>query len=87
MKPFQLVLRYTRHYTWQLVITVISMLLLVGVQLTLPWIIKTLIDVVTDPGSSPDSWQDDHPPDPDRSGGFHLARFFAIHAQLRGPYR
>jgi ATP-binding cassette subfamily B protein len=57
MKPFQLVLRYTRHYTWQLVITVISMLLLVGVQLTLPWIIKTLIDVVTDPGSSPDSWQ------------------------------
>ena len=47
MKPFQLVLRYTRHYTWQLAITVISMLLLVGVQLTLPWIIKTLIDVVT----------------------------------------
>jgi ATP-binding cassette subfamily B protein/subfamily B ATP-binding cassette protein MsbA len=57
MKPFQLVLRYTRNYTWQLVVTVISMLLLVGVQLTLPWIIKTLIDVVTDPGSSPDSWQ------------------------------
>jgi len=57
MKPFQLVLRYTRHYTWQLVVTVISMLLLVGVQLTLPWIIKTLIDVVTNPGSSPNSWQ------------------------------
>jgi len=57
MKPFQLVLRYTRHYTWQLVITVASMLMLVGVQLTLPWIIKTLIDVVTNPGSSPDSWQ------------------------------
>jgi ATP-binding cassette subfamily B protein len=57
MKPFQLVLRYTRHYTWQLAITVISMLLLVGVQLTLPWIIKTLIDVVTNPGSSPNSWQ------------------------------
>jgi len=57
MKPFQLVLRYARQYTWQLSVTVISMLLLVGVQLTLPWIIKTLIDVVTNPSGSPDSWQ------------------------------
>jgi ATP-binding cassette subfamily B protein/subfamily B ATP-binding cassette protein MsbA len=57
MKPLQLVLRYTRNYTWQLAVTVISMLLLVGVQLTLPWIIKTLIDIVTDPGANPDSWQ------------------------------
>ena len=44
MKPLQLVFRYTRNYTWQLAITVISMLLLVGVQLTLPWIVKTLIE-------------------------------------------
>jgi ATP-binding cassette subfamily B protein/subfamily B ATP-binding cassette protein MsbA len=56
MKPFQLVFRYTRNYTWQLAITVISMLLLVGVQLTLPWIIKTLIEVVTEPGSDPAAW-------------------------------
>ena len=57
MKPLQLVLRYTRNYTWQLVVTIISMLLLVVVQLTLPWIIKTLIDIVTDPSADPDSWQ------------------------------
>jgi ATP-binding cassette, subfamily B, bacterial len=57
MKPLQLVLRFTRNYTWQLAVTVISMLLLVVVQLTLPWIIKTLIDIVTDPGADPDSWQ------------------------------
>jgi ATP-binding cassette subfamily B protein/subfamily B ATP-binding cassette protein MsbA len=57
MKPLQLVFRYTRNYTWQLAVTVTSMLLLVGVQLTLPWIIKTLIDIVTDPGANPDSWQ------------------------------
>jgi ATP-binding cassette subfamily B protein len=31
--------------------------LLVIVQLTLPWIIKTLIDIVTDPGADPGSWQ------------------------------
>jgi ATP-binding cassette subfamily B protein/subfamily B ATP-binding cassette protein MsbA len=57
MKPLQLVLRYTRNYTWQLAVTVISMLLLVVVQLTLPWIIKTLIEIVTEPGADPDSWQ------------------------------
>ena len=57
MKPLQLVLRYTRNYTWQLAVTVTSMLLLVVVQLTLPWIIKTLIDIVTDPSADPDSWQ------------------------------
>ncbi len=57
MKPLQLVLRFTRNYTWQLAVTITSMLLLVVVQLTLPWIIKTLIDIVTDPGADPDSWQ------------------------------
>lgn len=57
MKPFQLVLRYTRLYTRHLVITVISMLLLVGVQLLLPWIIKTLIEIVTEPAQFTDSYQ------------------------------
>jgi ATP-binding cassette subfamily B protein/subfamily B ATP-binding cassette protein MsbA len=32
------------------------MLLLVGVQLTVPWIIKTLIQIVTEPESITDSW-------------------------------
>ncbi|MBN2146188.1 MAG: ABC transporter ATP-binding protein [Anaerolineales bacterium] len=47
MKPHQLILRYARRYTWPLAVTVVSMLLLVGAQLVLPWIIKTLIEIVT----------------------------------------
>jgi ATP-binding cassette subfamily B protein len=52
MKPFKFVFRFTGKYTRVLIITVLSMLLLVGVQLLAPWIIKTLIAVVTDPGVS-----------------------------------
>lgn len=48
MKPFQLVFRYARKYTGTLIITVISMFLLVGVQLLIPWIIKELISAITD---------------------------------------
>ena len=40
---------YTRKYTLALSVTVISMLLLVGVQLLIPWIIKTLIATITEP--------------------------------------
>lgn len=47
MKPFRLVFHYTRKYTFELVTTVISMLLLVAVQLVMPWIVKTLIANVT----------------------------------------
>jgi len=46
-KPFQLVFLYARTYSRALVITIVSMLLLVGVQLLVPWIIKTLIGAVT----------------------------------------
>jgi len=52
MKPFQVVFGYARKYTLVLVITIISMLLLVGVQLIIPWIIKTLIDAITNPGTN-----------------------------------
>jgi ATP-binding cassette subfamily B protein/subfamily B ATP-binding cassette protein MsbA len=55
MKAFRLVFHFARNYTTQLVITVISMVLLVGVQLFIPWIIKSLIVSVTkqplDPGT------------------------------------
>lgn len=57
MKPFRLVFRYTRNYTRYLALTVVSMLLLVGVQLLIPWIIKSLIETVTDPSAAVDSWQ------------------------------
>jgi ATP-binding cassette subfamily B protein/subfamily B ATP-binding cassette protein MsbA len=43
VKPFQIVFVYARKYTTALIVTVISMLLLVGVQLLIPWIIKILI--------------------------------------------
>jgi ATP-binding cassette subfamily B protein/subfamily B ATP-binding cassette protein MsbA len=47
MQPFRLIFKYARRYTLQLTITMIAMLLLVGVQLMVPWIIKTLIEHVT----------------------------------------
>lgn len=47
MRPIQLALSYTRKYTKALIIAVISMLLLVAVQLLIPWIIKTLIAAIT----------------------------------------
>jgi len=48
-KPFQLVFGYARRYILPLSLTVISMLLLVGVQLLIPWIIRTLIAAITEP--------------------------------------
>ncbi len=55
MDPFRLVFAYTRKYTKVLVITTISMLFLVGVQLLIPWIIKELISALTDQGLSPNT--------------------------------
>src|SRR5450759_263799 len=49
--PFRLIFSFAKNYTAPLVITVVSMFLLVGVQLLIPWIIKTLISAVTDNAS------------------------------------
>ena len=54
MKPFQLIFHYARRYRLTLTITAIAMLALVGVQLLIPWIIKTLVATVTDPSSTLD---------------------------------
>ncbi len=48
MKPIPLVFRFARRYKLALTLTIISMLLLVGVQLVIPWIIKILISTVTE---------------------------------------
>ena len=48
MKPFRLIFAYARNYTAVLFVTTISMLLLVGVQLLVPWIIRNLIAAVTE---------------------------------------
>ena len=52
MKSFKFVLRYLKKYRWVLALTIISMLLLVGVQLVAPWIVKTMVDTVTNPAST-----------------------------------
>ena len=54
MKPFQLIFRYARQYKLTLSITAFSMLMLVGVQLLIPWIIKTLVAAITDPLATAD---------------------------------
>ena len=46
-KPFQLIFTYARRYTAALTITALSMLALVGVQLLIPWIVRTLVATVT----------------------------------------
>jgi ATP-binding cassette subfamily B protein/subfamily B ATP-binding cassette protein MsbA len=50
-----LVFVYARKYIMALSLTVISMLLLVGVQLLIPWVIKTLIAAITEPTTAPAS--------------------------------
>jgi len=52
VKSFKFVLHYLRKYRWVLAVTVLSMLLLVGVQLVAPWIVKTMVETVTDSSST-----------------------------------
>ena len=47
MKSLAFVFTFAKKYTRQLILTVISMLLLVGAQLVIPWIIRILINTVT----------------------------------------
>lgn len=47
MKPLQLIFTYARRYTWSLLITAFSMLALVGIQLLIPWLIRSLITALT----------------------------------------
>jgi ATP-binding cassette subfamily B protein len=52
MKPFRLIFNYARRYTSALVVTALSMLALVGIQLLIPWIVKLLIARITNPGTT-----------------------------------
>ena len=56
LKPIQLVFSYARRYKLVLIITIISMFLLVGVQLLVPWVIRSLIANVTSPSVTPSSF-------------------------------
>ena len=53
LKSLRFVLQFARKYTGPLLLTVISMLLLVGAQLVAPWLIKNMIGLVTDPAAGP----------------------------------
>ncbi|MCL2615470.1 MAG: ABC transporter ATP-binding protein/permease [Dehalococcoidia bacterium] len=55
LKPIKLVLGYARRYTRILGITILAMMLLVGVQLLIPWIIKNLLGILNDDGASADT--------------------------------
>ena len=50
-KPFRIILAYARRYWFYLVVAAASMILLVGVQLLVPWIVKLLVAAITDPAS------------------------------------
>jgi ATP-binding cassette subfamily B protein len=49
MKALRFLLQYAKSYTGALTLTVISMILLVGAQLVVPWIVRTMIAAITDP--------------------------------------
>ena len=49
MKSFKFATKYMRKYAGVLFLTVMSMLLLVGVQLLAPWLVKQMVSTVTKP--------------------------------------
>ncbi len=49
MKPLRFLFVYAKNYKVSLGVTILSMLLLVGTQLLIPWIIKTMVGAVTNP--------------------------------------
>jgi len=55
LRTFGFLFKYTRQYVGPLALTMLSMLLLVGVQLFSPWIIKTMIATIKDPVADPAS--------------------------------
>ncbi len=48
MKPFKLLFSFAKNYKKSLILAILSMLLLVGAQLLIPWLIRSLINVITD---------------------------------------
>jgi ATP-binding cassette subfamily B protein len=55
LKSLRFAFRHAQNYLGPLTLTVISMILLVGVQLVAPWLVKTMIATVTDPAPGPDA--------------------------------
>lgn len=57
MKTLKFLFGYARRYTKALVVTIVSMMLLVGVQLLAPWMIRTMIALVKEPSNLASSMQ------------------------------
>ena len=55
MNSLGFVFQYAKRYKGPLALTVMSMLLLVGIQLLAPWLVKTMIATVTDPAAGPEA--------------------------------
>jgi ATP-binding cassette subfamily B protein len=55
MKSLGFVFKYVKRYKGPLALTVGSMILLVGIQLLAPWLVKTMIATVTDPEAGPEA--------------------------------
>ena len=53
----KLLLRFAKRYSWALIITIIASLALVGAQLLIPWLVRNLINLVTDQSLSPETMQ------------------------------
>jgi ATP-binding cassette subfamily B protein len=51
MRQFRFLSKYARRYSGPLALTVVSLFLLVVAQLTIPWIVKSMIAIVTDPSA------------------------------------
>jgi ATP-binding cassette, subfamily B, bacterial len=51
MDGLRFLLKHSRKYTWPLVITMLSMLAMVAVQLLAPWIIREMIGTATNPAN------------------------------------
>ncbi|HUT15513.1 MAG TPA: ABC transporter ATP-binding protein [Anaerolineae bacterium] len=51
MKQLGFLLKYARRYVGPLGLTVVSLFLLVGVQLLVPWIVRSMVATVTDPAA------------------------------------
>jgi ATP-binding cassette subfamily B protein/subfamily B ATP-binding cassette protein MsbA len=57
MKALRFLLKYAKNYTVPLTLTIISMILLVGLQLVAPWIVRTMIAAVTAPDAEQTSME------------------------------
>ena len=55
MKSLGFVFKYVKRYKGPLALTVGSMILLVGIQLLAPWLVRTMIATVTDPAAGPEA--------------------------------